>query len=331
MKVTFFHRKARPDENFSIEAYFEDIRQYLPKGVLWKISTCRYYSNGLLPRLYNMLEAALRQEGINHITGDAHFLTLFLRKKRTILTIHDCGFMRHPSPLARLLLRLFWLQLPVWRSRMVTAVSEATKREIIQFTHCHPDKVRVIPTTIKSSYQPAPKVFNEQCPEVLLIGTDPNKNLLRVLEALRGISCKLSIVGKLTAEQQQLLEATQLPNDNVYSISDQAMWQKYVACDMLVFASTLEGFGMPILEAQWVERPVVTANCSSMPEVAGAGACLVDPYDVHSIREGVLKVINDSAYRDQLIQKGRENRLRYQPQKVALQYYQLYQEISSDY
>jgi glycosyltransferase involved in cell wall biosynthesis len=331
LKVTFFHRKARPDENFSIEAYFSDIRQYLPQDVRWKISVSRYYSNGFFPRLYNMIEAALRQEGINHITGDVHFLSLFLHKKRTILTIHDCGFMLHPSPLARFVLGLFWLKLPVWRSQVVTAVSEATKEEIIKYTGCPPEKIIVIPTTIKNSYQPLPKAFNSLCPEILLIGTAPNKNLLRVIEAVKDVPCTLSIVGKLTEAQKQLLENTGLPYQAAYSISDRAMMEKYHQCDMLVFASTLEGFGMPILEAQWVERPVVTSNCSSMPEVAGEGACLVDPFDVQCIREGVLKVINDSVYRDQLIQKGRENRLRYQSQKVALQYYQLYQDISSDY
>ena len=330
LKVTFYHRKARPHENFSIEAYFQDIRRYLPTEVSWKISECRYYSNGFLPRLYNMVEAAFRQEGINHITGDVHFLALLLRKSRTILTIHDCGFMQHPNPLARFLLGLFWLKLPVWRSRVVTAVSEATKNEIVQYTGCKPEKVSVIPTTIKNSYHSQPKSFNEQCPQILLIGTAPNKNLSRVLKALQSIPCRLSIVGKLSQEQEDLLKNTGLPYDAAYNISDTAMQQRYIDCDMLVFASTLEGFGMPILEAQWIERPVVTSNCSSMPEVAGKGACLVDPFDIDSIREGALRVIKDVDYRENLVAEGRKNRERYKAEEVAKQYYDLYCELSTE-
>ena len=70
---------------------------------------------------------------------------------------------------------------------------------------------------------------------------------------------------------------------------------------MLTFVSTYEGFGLPILESQATGRPVVTSNVSSMPEVAGDAACLVNPYDADSIREGILRVINDDAYRKDLM------------------------------
>jgi glycosyltransferase involved in cell wall biosynthesis len=84
---------------------------------------------------------------------------------------------------------------------------------------------------------------------------------------------------------------------------------------------------MPIIEAQWVERPVVTSNCSSMPEVAGAAACLVDPFDVGSIRAGILRVINDEPYRERLIELGRENRERFSLAQVAHQYGALYERV----
>ncbi len=96
---------------------------------------------------------------------------------------------------------------------------------------------------------------------------------------------------------------------------------------MLVFASTYEGFGLPIVEAQATGRPVVTSDTLSMPEVAGDAACLVDPFNVESIRNGILKVIQDTGYREQLVQNGLKNVERFKPESVAMQYLALYREL----
>jgi glycosyltransferase involved in cell wall biosynthesis len=85
---------------------------------------------------------------------------------------------------------------------------------------------------------------------------------------------------------------------------------------------------MPILEAQTVGRPVVTSNISSMPEVAGSAACLVDPYSVESIRAGVLRVIEDAEYRANLISAGFENTQRFKAETVARAYAELYAELT---
>ena len=97
---------------------------------------------------------------------------------------------------------------------------------------------------------------------------------------------------------------------------------------MISFCSLLEGFGLPILEAQATGRPVITSNLSSMPEVAGNGALLVDPYDVNAIRKGILRIIQDGALRENLIVKGLENVKRFSPQKVADAYVELYRLIA---
>ncbi len=86
---------------------------------------------------------------------------------------------------------------------------------------------------------------------------------------------------------------------------------------MLVFVSTYEGFGLPILEAQAMGRPVVTSNIMSMPEVAGDGACLVDPCDVTILHQVLLRVINDSSYRNTLVRNGFENVKRFRSKKIA--------------
>jgi glycosyltransferase involved in cell wall biosynthesis len=103
----------------------------------------------------------------------------------------------------------------------------------------------------------------------------------------------------------------------------------YVDSDLLLFPSTYEGFGMPILEAQATGRAVVTSDVASMPYVAGDAACLVNPFSVDSIREGVLKVITEASYRDDLVAKGLENVYRFRPEVIVNSYFDLYREIES--
>lgn len=97
---------------------------------------------------------------------------------------------------------------------------------------------------------------------------------------------------------------------------------------MVAFASTFEGFGMPIIEANITGRVVVTSNTSSMPEVAANAAEFVNPLDVEDIRRGFLKVINEDAYREQLIENGFTNAKRFNKQTIANQYFNLYRTIA---
>ena len=84
---------------------------------------------------------------------------------------------------------------------------------------------------------------------------------------------------------------------------------------------------MPVLEANAAGRPLVAGNLSAIPEVAGNAACLVNPYDVNSIRAGILKVIEDEEYRHQLVKNGLENVKRFRPETIAREYLKVYEEV----
>src|SRR5262249_47496010 len=92
----------------------------------------------------------------------------------------------------------------------------------------------------------------------------------------------------------------------------------------LCFASLHEGFGLPIIEAQAVGRPVITSTIAPMCDVAGDSACLVDPYNVESIRQGIAAILNSHDYRKDLVEKGYRNAARYSPASVARRYLLLY-------
>lgn len=325
MNITFYQRKPHPN-HFSIEKVFQGVREHLPENVRSRVAISRFFSTGFFKRLYNALEAQHRQGNVNHITGDVHYLTVFLKKKKTVLTIHDCGFMNHSSLVARIILLWFWLKIPVWRSGVVTVISEATKKDIIKYTNCPADKIKVIPDFVSPAYRPAP-LPNNPIPVLLQIGTKANKNIARLAQALEGANVQLRIIGKPTDQTEEMLIKHKIDYSWVSHLSENELIREYAQCDALVFVSTLEGFGMPIVEAQAIGRPVITSAVSAMPEVAGEGACLVDPFDVSMIREGIDQVLKDESYRNSLVQKGFINVQQYQVKQVADQYHQLYRQL----
>jgi len=327
MKLVFFQRKPRPNKNFSLEILFDQIRENLPKDIAWKIEIAKYYSNGFFKRVYIALAAIFKQEEINHVTGDIGFVAIFLKKRKTVLTILDTGILDQSSPIARKIIQFFWIQLPVKRAAYVTTISNASKKELLKYVTVDEKKVRVIYVPVSKGMEFSPKTFNTVTPIILQIGTKENKNLIRLAQALKGIHCKLEIVGVLSQEQVLALAENKIDYNNVVNISNEELKVKYQQADLLAFVSTYEGFGMPIVEAQLIGRPVITSNLLSMPEVAGDGALLVNPYNIDEIRKGILKIIEDANYRQTLVKNGLENAQRFDVKIIANQYANLYKEV----
>ncbi len=330
--IRLFFRKRRADVKFvSIENSFATMMSAFPKTSKFSLVSfeSNFESNSWRNRWRAIREVRNHVADVNHITGDVHFLVFGLPKSRTILTIHDCGFLHNKSTLQRWVLWLIWLRLPIARCRIVTTVSEATKQDILRLVPCKPKKIVVVPTVINTLFERRDKVFNKKKPTILHIGITENKNLKRHIVALRGLSCTLHIIGKISDDVLLLLKNNQITFKNSLNLTDEEVFEAYIEADILLFCSTLEGFGMPILEAQTVGRAVVTSNVSAMPEVAGAGACLVDPLSISAIRGGVERVISDDFYRESLISAGFDNIKRFQADSVARQYEALYLAILS--
>ena len=280
-------------------------------------------------RLALIVWAACHQGDVNHVTGDINFLGLLMRRSRTLLTITDSASMQRLVGWKRWFYRTFWLRLPIWHAGHVVAISEATLHETTSYVHSDPAKSSVIPCCTPRWMLAEPRPFPDSRPRILAVGTKPNKNLPRLIEALAGVPCRLVVVGALTESQQELLVRHGVEMENHVHLDDAAMALQYRKADVVAFVSTYEGFGLPILEGQEVGRPVITSRRSPMQEVAGAGATLVDPESVDEIREAVLRIIRDSQYRAALVQAGFENILAYSPEIIARQYASVYEALLS--
>jgi glycosyltransferase involved in cell wall biosynthesis len=271
LRVTHHCRKPRAGQ-FSIERLFASVREALPPDVRCDIVQCPF-RGGIFGRIANVLNARFRRGRVNHILGDVHYLALAFARDSTILTIHDAAALGRMKGWRSKLYRFFWFEMPTRRARVITVISEATRRVLVNELRVPDARIVVIPDCISPAFQPSPKQFNEAAPVVLQIGTKTNKNIARLAEAVRGTRCVLEIVGRLSSEQLDHLQRNGVQFRNTWDLSEEQILEKYRECDLLAFISTVEGFGVPIVEAQTVGRPVLASNVSSIPEVAGDGAC----------------------------------------------------------
>jgi glycosyltransferase involved in cell wall biosynthesis len=310
----------------SIEKLFKGLSDAMESAVEIRAEQCPEPSRGLLPRLRNLRWARRARGQVNHITGDVHYLALALPGDRTLLTVHDCVALRRARGPRRWLLRKLYFEWPARRAGIVTTISEATRQELARVTGLDPARIHVLPDCVADDFRPVPRQFNA-LPTVLLVGTRAHKNLERTVEALSPLACRLHVVGRLTRQQQELLDASGLAYAGTHDLTAAGMARAYADCDVVGFASLYEGFGMPILEGQATGRPVVTSNLAPMSDVAGDGACLVDPSSVESIRDGFRRVFEDAEYRQRLVEAGLRNVEQYRPASVAALYLRLYQEL----
>lgn len=256
-----------------------------------------------------------------HITGTEHYLLPFLRRNKTIVTVHDLGFYTNKKRSLKSAWKYFCFIKTLKFAKAAVFISEKSKIEalnIVSLKNIYVINNCVPPEISFSNRLPSP------LPKILHIGTNPHKNLDRVIESLKNLSIELYIVGKLSTENELKLKNYSIKYHQFYNISDQLIAKLYANSDIISFPSLSEGFGMPIIEGQAAGRIVVTSNLSPMKEVAGGGAILVNPYDIESIKEGFLMAIQRPQH---IIDLGLENIKKYSIKSIVDKYFKLYTDL----
>lgn len=329
LDLVHHHRLPGPG-HVSIERLFEEIRSHLPAPWHARVVTCPHPSTGIVPRLKNMAAGRRHAGRINHITGDVHYLAMALPSRGLVLTIHDCALLNLLKGPAREVFRRIWFTSPMRSAEVVTTISVAMKKELESHFPNDVDKIRVVPNCVRGEFVPETKPFPEGEPVILQVGTGWNKNLEGVAAALRGIPCRLEIIGKMTERQHELLRIHAINYRSLGKLTDHEVLDAYKRSDVVVFASLYEGFGLPIIEAQALGRPVITSNFGAMAEAAGPGALLVDPLSQEDLHQSVRKLLGDPDLRGRMIGEGFRNVIQYQPNAVASKYADLYEELASN-
>lgn len=329
MKILYIYRNK--SLGFSIAKVFRPIEEEMRKYA--EVDNFYLPEAGAKPwQLLKNIQSARRKIATNkydivHITGSEHYLIPFLKGSfKIIVTVHDLGFFTNANfTLRTMLLYLLWIKTLKIADKVI-CISEKTKGEVLQFVKIRPNRICTIYNPVGKEFIYSKHTFNTSCPVILHIGTKPNKNLTNTIIALQHFPHKLRIIGRLTTEQEALLN-TYSPNySNAFNLTDEEMVHEYELCDIVNFPSFYEGFGMPIIEGQAVGRLVITSDLPPMNEIAGTGAVLVNPADCNSILEGYKKAIKN--YK-QIIEAGLYNVKRYNIEEIVKAYYRVYYEFEN--
>jgi glycosyltransferase involved in cell wall biosynthesis len=327
--VVLLLMRAKTPDCHSIERLFEALAPLLSGNFEVRTARVPCQSRGILRCVRNLIFTARQRADIVHVTGDVHYCALAIRRRKCVLTIHDFCSLERLKGARKLIFSILWYSLPLrWASR-VTVISEETRRQLEHYFAGVADKVEVIPNCVSGVFKRDYAIARSNTDEfrVLQIGTGRNKNLERVAVAASGLPLRLRIIGSLSDRQRSLLSSLDLDWTSDQHLSGEEVVKEYLDSDLLVFASTYEGFGLPIVEAQAIGLPVITSNIAPMTEVAGNAALFVDPYEEKEIRAAMEQILRSPDLARRLTDQGRRNAERYDAQMVADRYKDLYRRL----
>ncbi|MBI4209610.1 MAG: glycosyltransferase family 4 protein [Deltaproteobacteria bacterium] len=231
-------------------------------------------------------------------------------------------------------------------SQLIFAPSYSVLNDIVEYAPSARDRIRVTFEAAGPEFKPtAPheKIFSKygiprEAPFFLYVGSlNPRKNVLGLIEAFSLLPAdirkrfRLLLISGPREKIQEMAKRYSVQNyvHSWVGVTDEELASLYSQAFALTYVSLVEGFGLPILEAMQCGCPVITSNCSSMAEVAGDAAILVDPHDVESIRDGMLQLIEKPDLRKSLIQRGFQRAKEFSWERTAQETYEGYQVVVS--
>ena len=278
----------------------------------------------LPPTLFEVLFNKIRNVGIEKFIGevDVFHSSDWVQpptKAKTVTTYHDVIPLKYPewSEPKIVAVHKRRLELVEREVDLVIAVSEATKKDLLEISKIPEEKIVVIYEAASEQFKPQDKKMVEQfrkdknLPErfILAIGGRGNRrNLARVKKAAKGYD--LVITG-----------------ETIPLVSSEELSLLYSAAEVLLYPSLYEGFGLPILEAMGTGVPVITANVSSMPEIGGEAAVYVDPENLEDIEKKLKQLMEDKKLREELVKKGFEQAKKFSWKRAAGETAKTYQRV----
>lgn len=262
---------------------------------------------------------------------------------KKIVTIHDLIFLRFPKYYS-----LFDRKMHFWKFKkaalsadLVIAISEQTKKDIVQFLKIPESKIRVVYQGCHESFK---QNFSKQqledirqkfsLPErfVLNVGTvEERKNLLNVIKALQKTDIPLIVIGKKKKNYFRKIK-NEIRKSGVEvrfleNVSMEDLAAVYRLADIFIYPSLFEGFGIPVIEALFSETAVITSNVSSLPEAGGAFSTYINPRNVADIKAKIMHLWDNEAERKRRAEKGLEFVQKFSDKKIAHQMMSVYNEV----
>ena len=330
----------------------------LPKGILdagfsndiAKMPTNNLFFKMLWNHIY--LPNKIKENKID-LFHEPSFITPIFKKCTTVVTVHDIAYMhipecytyRHKFYFRRLLSR------SIDKSDLVIAVSESTKRDIIDNLAVDPNKIRVVYEGVDEIYRPyddelelekVKKIYGIQKNFILSVsGISPRKNYIRLIKAVKmlkdekNVDIQLVIVGENVWWYEDVFREVSrcgLDEDVIFCgyIPQPHLLCLYNSALIFVHPSLYEGFSFPVLEAMACGCPVAASNVSSIPEVCGSAALLFDPRSVEGITASMRSLITDDSLRRDLIKKGIERVKKFSWKKAAEETLAVYKSFNNN-
>lgn len=308
--------------------------------------------NGLSRRFWWQigLPRYLRQSRFSVFHGTNYSVPL-LKTCPTVVTIHDLSLLLWPQTHSQHLARRARWRLPLMarRADAIIVPSQSIKTEVCEHLRIKESKITAIPEAPRSSFWPVPpdetvavrQRLNISDDFILFVGTiEPRKNLLTLVRAFQEIThhCQTQLVlagdeGWLTGELHGFLRNADFSARVrlVGYLADDDLRALYSSCNVFVYPSLYEGFGLPLLEAMACGAPVVTSNIPSIRETVGDAALLVSPTDVDELARSLVRLLENPAEREQRSAEGKQHASEFSWDKAATATLKVYRSISTDY
>lgn len=312
--------ELQKDKDLEMIFFFSALRKSY-KGPLKNVKKFR-----LPPTLFEVLFNKIRNVGIEKFIGpvDIYHSSDWVQpptKAKKVSTYHDAIALKYPEWSHPKIVSVNKTRLKIIEEEVdkVIAVSNSTKQDLLEVSKLKPAQIEVIYEGVSEDFKPASekeqngfkKKYNLPEKFILAIGgVGERKNLKRIKNAAKGLNL-ITTFGDLPV------------------LKDEELPLLYSSAQVLVYTTLYEGFGLPILEAMATGTPVITSNVSSMPEIAGNAAILVDPTDINEIKKTLNEIINDKEMQKELIIKGIKRAKEFTWEKAANKTAQVYKELSS--